>query len=307
MLEHGLLLFGRERIIVRPDGLRIVRTTGPFARAKEIKRTDLRRLYRLASGLALMAETPAGPVEITRMAGPGELAELEALLRSELALPEKPADLPATLSDGWCEEVLGDGARVLVKDPVARRRQARVTTAVAAVAATGALWLVLAAADDSELTVVAILATAVAAAIGWGAAWLTWGRHEWLIERGHVELRSRFRGRPKTRFVGVGLELTESTDSDGDRRYEIVALAAGTAGASLQDRQKHRRAIASVLHDPTVPRALGRWLEARTGIVVRDLTQPEAKAAEIEALKARLAASGRLGRWAVRMLDKGGR
>jgi hypothetical protein len=307
MRELGRLLFGRERIIARPDGLRIVRTVGPFSRVQELSRTDLRRLYRLASGLALMAETPSGPVEVTRMAAPGELAELEAILRAELALSEKTDDSPATLPGGWCEEMLDDGGRVLVKDPVARRQQARVTTALAAVAAMGALWLVLAAASDSELAVLAVVATAVATAIGWGAAWLTWGRHEWLIARGRLERRSRFRGRPRTRFVGVGLELTESTDSDGDRRYEIVALAGGAAAAPLQDRQKHRRAIASVLHDPTVPRALGRWLEAQTGIAVRDLTQPEAKAAEIDALKAQLAASGSLGRWAARMLDKRGR
>jgi len=47
--ELGRLLFGRERIIARPDGLRIVRTVGPFSRVQELSRTDLRRLGRWAA------------------------------------------------------------------------------------------------------------------------------------------------------------------------------------------------------------------------------------------------------------------
>ena len=83
------------------------------------------------------------------------------------------------------------------------------------------------------------------------------------------------------------LELTESTDGDGDCWYDLAAV--GDSGA--------RRSLLHTIHDPTDPRLLGEWLARRAGIPVDDRIPTVAdRVREIDAAREALAATGKLGR-----------
>lgn len=54
-----------------------------------------------------------------------------------------------------------------------------------------------------------------------------------------------------------------------------------------------------------MPRRLGLWLAARAGIPLDDFTTPpQTRDAEIAALRTQLAASGRFGRFANRLIER---
>ena len=67
---------------------------------------------------------------------------------------------------------------------------------------------------------------------------------------------------------------------------------------------KHRRTIHGQTSDPTEPRKFGQWLNQLCQLPFADLTTPEAKAQDLEALMQQLANSGRLGRAASRILKR---
>src|SRR5262245_47061159 len=67
---------------------------------------------------------------------------------------------------------------------------------------------------------------------------------------------------------------------------------------------KHRRTIHSDPHGPTEPRSFGLWLSQRCQLPFTDFTTAEVKAQEMEALKQQVAASGRLGRATLRIIER---
>jgi len=82
--------------------------------------------------------------------------------------------------------------------------------------------------------------------------------------------------------------------------------AAASPALSLHEARRHERVIMGVAGDPTEVRDFGRWLGQRCRLPLQDGTTAEAKAQEVELLRAELAASGRLGRWVARRLGGAG-
>ncbi|HET9253496.1 MAG TPA: hypothetical protein VFP58_15385, partial [Candidatus Eisenbacteria bacterium] len=68
--------------------------------------------------------------------------------------------------------------------------------------------------------------------------------------------------------------------------------------------QKHRRQITSAIHDPTVPMRLGSWLSRAAGVPIEDRSAPEVRQMEIAVLKGQLDASGPLGKFALKLIEK---
>ena len=58
------------------------------------------------------------------------------------------------------------------------------------------------------------------------------------------------------------------------------------------------------MNDDSVTQRLGAWLSQRTGIALDDRTTREVRDAELAELRARLEASGRLGRMLNRWIDR---
>ena len=203
-----------------------------------------------------------------------------------------------------------EGERVLVPNLATRRIQAQVASGFAMVAAAIAFLIGRAAVQELSLLPGAILALAAACALGWGTAWLVRGRNEWRIGGGRMVLRRRFGARVQERFEARRLELTVTTDSDGDESFaleavgEPVAAAAGPGPAPPGRAPLKRHTIARAVHDPSMPRSLGRWLSRAADVPLEDRTTREARQRELADLLAQLEASGKFGRWAARMVDR---
>jgi len=136
---------------------------------------------------------------------------------------------------------------------------------------------------------------------------LSRARDEWRIESGSLVLQRRVDERLTERFHATRLALVRTEDSDGDDWYELQARcdtpAEQSASAATPSERANRRRIVRRMHDDSVPRRLGLWLARRTHIPLDDQTTPAAREAEIAALRARLEASGRIGRLTLRILD----
>ena len=110
----------------------------------------------------------------------------------------------------------------------------------------------------SATTTPAIVLTLVAALFACGAYWLEAGRQEFRIGGERIVVRRRWRGKVKEVFTADRLELTHSTDSDGDVLYKLEGVS-----------PNKRRTISSALNDPFEPSALGRWLATHSGTPYR--------------------------------------
>ena len=310
-------LWAEDRIVAGPDGLTLDARLGPFRSRRTIARGDLRGVRTLRRGTVLVADDAARIVELSRLGTPADREEAAASLRRELRIDSaETAGEPVGLPDGWSEAVTPEGIPALVPDPALRSKQSRVVGSIAFVFATGTPFAANAAIRNPSLLPLAIVLAALSAGLAWGAVWLARGRMEWRLGSGRIVLQRRFGSDVRELFTGTRLELSMTTDSDGDPWFELEALSAeaaaeasaapaGVAGwPRARGNRRNRRPIVRTMNDDAVPRRLGAWLAHRADLPLVDRTSPEARRAELEALRARLAQSGRLGEIASRLLER---
>lgn len=298
------LLFGRDRIIASSDGIEVVHSCGFFRSRFKAGRADIRRFFRHPSGTTLSVETLNGSQELTRFGAPAERAQLEEALNGLFHLQAQAA-AEGALPNGWREIIAPERYPVLIPDPVLRRKRATVMWAICAPVSLGAVWLDLAALTSPGLWPAALIVTLLAAAGAWGAAWLSLGRHEWKLGTGRLVLQRRFGLNAKRLFEAVSLELTEEQSDDDGPWYELKGVAASARQPAGQCHPaKRTRIIHRKSDDPTEPRRFGVWLGQRCQIPLADLIAAEAKTKEFEATMKKLAASGRFGRSAARLLER---
>ena len=138
--------------------------------------------------------------------------------------------------------------------------------------------------------------------------WMHRGRKEWRIEHGKLIHQRRFGAEVTELAEARALELTESSDSDGDRWYELRAIEVSQPAFARAGKIPPQLKIDRAIHDPTAPRCLGLWLSQRAGIPFHDRVPTEVdKQAEIARLKDQLANSGKFGRFAARLIDRANR
>ncbi len=316
MEEWLRLVWAKHRIQVLPDRLELTRQLGPWTTTRRLARADIRRIYVTPYRAVLTAETVNGMVDLTDLGRPEELQAAESFLRAALQLRED--DMPAIPSvppAGWQEIVIPRDQRALVRDLKTRHTQALLLSGVAAMVSLVA-WLVLREALRSpDLLAVAAMLCVAAAWLVWKAIGLHKGRKEWRLEAGKLVLQRRF-GSRVTAVLGeaTALELTERTDTDGDRWYALEAIGqqfsakrrrGRSAGKPETARKEARFTLSQTLNDPTEPRHLGLWLSQRIGVSLTDRV-PDApdRAAEVAELRQTLRSSGRLGRLMDRLLSR---
>jgi len=316
MEEWLRLVWAKHRIQVLPGRLELTRQLGPWTTTRRLAGGDIRRIYVTPYRAVLTAETVNGMVELTDLGRPEELQAAERHLRAALQLREDdtPA-IPSVPPAGWQEIVIPRDQRALVQDLKTRQTQALLLSGVAAVVSLVA-WLVLREAlRNPDLLAVAAMLCVAAAWLVWKAIGLHKGRKEWRLEAGKLVLQRRF-GSRVTAVLGeaTALELTERTDTDGDRWYALEAIGqqfsakrrrGRSAGKPETARKEARFTLSQTLNDPTEPRHLGLWLSQRIGVSLTDRV-PDApdRAAEVAELRQTLRSSGRLGRLMDRLLSR---
>ena len=298
------LLFGGDEITARADGLEVVHRYGPFRSKKFILGAELRSIHRLPRTHALVATTTRESVELTRLGSHDDRARLAEMLTQELRLGTTTP--PAALPEAWREMKSVEGETVLVRDPDTRRKQARVALLITLPVLATAVVLLIQTAQNPNLGALAAVVTAFALALSYGAARLSFSRSEWKITPGKLTLQRRSGSKLTTKFTGVSLELRETSDSDGDPWYELVAVGDGTAALLHRNPKANTRVIHNRSNDPGEIRALGEWLSARAQMPFTDRATSEAKTQDLEKLHEQLAKSGRFGRAMSGLLRRAG-
>jgi hypothetical protein len=303
--EFLRLLFGRDIILARAEAVEIRHSYGLFRTGKDVPRDEIRRFYQRPRRGALCVETNRGSIELTRLGTPADRSELEQVLKTEFMLQEEqpPASV---LPKDWRELPSAEGESVLVKNPETRGKQALVMWIISFPLALAALYVISLLPEKPDLWAVAVILALLAAAIASGAAWLAFGRNEWVLYTGRMVLQRRFRGQRTQRFEAVALELYEDNSGDNGPSYLLNAVAANApARSSLSPgATKQRRCIYVDGNDPTGPHNLGRWLSQRCQMPFDDQTTTEAKARQYDAWKAQVAGTGRFGQAVVRIMDR---
>lgn len=290
------LLFGRDRLVARPGGLDIVNSHGLFRTRRNLTSDQLIRFYVPRSSPKLMVETREGGVTLSRFDRPDQLAEIVQALNDLYRLPAETA--VALLPRTWRELSTAEGRTVLIHDPVNRRRLGLVVWTLFVLLAGVTAVLAVSAVTGQPYAVIAAIFATLASLAGWGAWRLSTHRDEWVLQRGALALEHRSRSGIKRIFAASRIRLRESRDSDGDPWFTLVAAQDGAAGP------KTEKTIDSRSGDPTELSGLGHWLAGRCHLPFEDLTTAEAKSVELEELRQKLAASGRFGAWAARLLGK---
>jgi hypothetical protein len=285
------LTIQRDRVIVGPSSLIVVRRFLLFSSRLELPRETIRRIYLAAPKAALSAETTDGSVQLSTLGASEERVQAMSALIAELRLT--PADDPATLPGDWAEIVDPEGAAAIVADPRVRRIRVRIATSLAAAASAVAAMTVRGAVEDERQVGLAVLCVSAALAFVWGAVRAARVRDEWRCERGRLTLRRRTGGRVRDLFEAASLELTRTDDSDGDAWYTLTAVAAETS-----------KTLVRAIHDPSEPGRLGRYLAERTGLPFSDRAAAGARTASLEQLKSQLRDSGKLGRLAAGWIER---
>jgi hypothetical protein len=304
-------VWAEDRLRLDAVGLTCRRRLGPFVSARRLRRGEIRRLYQRrhnGRARALLAQVGAESVELTCLGTEAERLAAHDQLCAALGLTSDEATGTATLPEKWREVAGPWGERLLVPNPRTRRRQAVIMAVIALFAATTTALLIRAALDQPNLWAVTAMLGTVAAWLVRQTLWLWRGRQEWRIDQGKLVLQRRFGTKATELVIARSLELVESTDSDGDRWYELNATGLapsanppggrfGKPGGSVQ--------IDRAMHDPTGPRSLGLWLSQRAGIPLHDRipASPE-RQIDIAALSAELAEHGALGRAAAGLLRR---
>lgn len=282
------LVWSSDRIAAGPSGLNVVHRLGPFRSTVEIPRDTLRRIYVARGDKTLRAETDAGPIVLSSLGAPSEREQVAVELREALRVPEDcAASGAASLPAGWEEIVTPEGETALVSHLAVRRKLARVALGLTVLVTILALTVLVRARSDAKLIGLAAMACTAAAGLAWGTARLQRCRTEWRIGSGMLIKRQRSGPRLSDRFVGSRLELTRTSDSDGDDWFALEALASESSKRSTIER---------ALRDPEVPQRLGTWLAQRTRIPFEDRSARDVHAPDRERALAQLRESGALGR-----------
>ncbi len=303
------LLFGVDRIVVGSGRLTVTWSRGLFRRTRMFERHAIRRVVLTGRHDRLALETERGRVELTGLGSRAERMDAAQALRSELALLEA-SDAPApSLPREWEVIVTPEGQRALVANVATRRRQAQVASAFALGLAGVAFLVGRQAVSRWDLWVPTTILFAFALGATAGAMWLARGRWEWIPGSGQLTLRKRWGGTLTDVFHARRLSLDQSSDSDGDTWVELVALSAAAPATSavLPGRgsgANTRRRIARAMNDAASVRELAAWLARETELPLDDHTTPEARELQLAELRALLESSGRLGRWAGKLVDR---
>jgi hypothetical protein len=301
--EFFRLLFGKDRIVVRPDGVDVDHGYGLFHLRRQLRRDEVRRFYCRPGRSAACADTIRGVIELTQLGNWQERSALVQELTAKFQIVAEPKT--DQLPPGWYEASSLEREAILIRDPIARRKQAFVAWGICMILTYVTAYLVIAAQTRPALwglaSVLAVLAIGCAA----GAAWLSFGRAEWVLERGRLVLQRRF-GQSRTRkFEATALELIQDNSGDGGPDYKLLAVAPNAPALQQSYRlSKHRRVIHSVTDDPTELRNLGLWLGQKLSIPFTDETTEEAKAKQLAEVREKLAASGRIGQFVLRLIDR---
>jgi len=296
------LTWSEDVLIARSDGLTLSRRLGPFRPRRELAKQDLRWITLRPRAGALVAETATATVELTSLWTREERGELAALLRREYHLEER-ASGAAVLPLGWQEIITPEGVPALVVDLAHRATQARVAGGVGVLFATIAAVLTVDATRDPSRFPLAALAVLATVLLAWGTLWLARGRVEWRIGNGRLTLQRRYGPGLRELFEARALELTMSTDGDGDEWFALVAVASTSSPPGRAGRHSRRR-VHHAMNDAAAPRRLGEWLAARADLPFADRATRETREAEFVALRGELARAGAFGRRVSGWLDK---
>jgi hypothetical protein len=264
MREVVRVLWAVDRFEVESGTLLHVGAVGPFVRRRRYAREELLRLALRRRGAALVAETRSGPVVLSTLGSREERERAYDSLRALLALPEDVQVEPEGLPPGWEQDVSPTGATVLRRSSKLRASQARVAWAFTALPV-GLLLLVVWSslglpASAGMIATGAVLAV-LALLVGWGAAWLTWGRDEWVVGQDRLERLRGFPGRERhDAFEPAAVVLDHHADSDGDDHFTLV----------VRD-PSHRHTLLSRMNDSAEVVTLAHWLAGRIG---QELTVP---------------------------------
>lgn len=301
------LLFGRDRLIARSDGLEIVRGYGLFQTRKRLATGELVRFYLpYPAGSGLAVETERGVEALTRFGTPTAWEEIARGFNAEFELDPAPRTT-GTLPRGWRMLTAPEGHTIVVGDPVMRRRLGLGLWITFTPLALVSAYLIGAALFQPTLTAFAVIASAFALLAGWGAWRVSTQRDEWAPGDRSLVLHRRRYNQATRVFAGDALEVREDRDSDGDPWFKLFVVQTSARGqATLPHARKFERAIAGSSGDPAEIHAFGRWLAHRTQLPLTDRTTAAAKAADFEQLRGKLAASGRFGQWAANVLGKVG-
>lgn len=299
-------VWAEDRLVLDPDVLVRSHQLGPFRFTRRLARTEIRRVFVQPATTALMAQLGANVIELTSLGTPVDRAAAADTLRVALGLADEDAAAgPAALPEDWQEAAGPRGERLLVPNLQTRRKQALVVACVTSIVWTGLVLLVREGLHEPGLWAVILMLTALAAWLTRQTLWLFRGRHEWRIERGRLIHQRRFADDVTELAEARALELTESTDSDGDRWYRLNAVELSPPAFARAGKLPKQLKMARSIHDATAPRCLGRWLSVQAGIPLHDRVPTEAdKQAEMARLKEQLANSGKFGRFIVRLLAR---
>lgn len=285
------LLWARDRLVASGGRLTVVRLVGPIRSTREFTRESMHRIGVAQYRDALTLWTATGNIELSTLGTKAQREGAAEALRAELALRpvSDERELPI-LPPGWDEVRTPEGERALVRSLSRRRVQAQIASTVALALAILAFWILQKASGQREALIVVAVLVALAALVGWGAFRLHRGRSEWILASRRLRLQNRFGSTVHQVFDASSLEITETTDSDGDRRYGLDALAPTDLSIAK------RRTLLTSLHDPTEPRQLGAWLARATGLPLVDHAAVQRPPVDLAALRTQLEQSGRFGR-----------
>lgn len=286
------LVLDRETL-VRSHGL------GPFTFMRRLARHDIRRVYLQPANTVLMAQLEANVIALTNLGTPGERTDAARLLCTALGLPgEDPAAYPAVLPERWQETTGPRGERLLIPNLQFRRKQAVIVAIVTGIVWTGLLLLAREIPRKPGVWPVTLMLTALAVWLVRQTHWMFLGRKEWRLEQGRLIHQRRWSGDVTELAEARALEISESSDSDGDTWYQLNAIELTATGFARAPKRPGQLRLAHAIHDQTEPRCLGLWLSQQAGIPLHDrVPTAAAKQAERTRLKAHLASTGRFGRF----------
>jgi hypothetical protein len=231
----------------------LVRRAGPFRRRKAFDRGALRRVRLRGRSRTLVADVATGTEVLTDLGTTEEREAGLAWLQTHLRLSGEPRFDPMTPPAGWHVTLDATGAlRLLKPTPAVRRKQALVMWVITALASLGWIPAML----NGQAAAGSLVALALSLALAAGAAWLTWGRSEWIVRTGVLLFRRQFgRWIREDLFEPGQLVVEHSTDSDGDDQYRLFVRGSG----------ERDRTISSAFHDDAEVTDAARWLKSATG------------------------------------------
>ncbi|NOT35428.1 MAG: hypothetical protein HOP12_14885 [Candidatus Eisenbacteria bacterium] len=108
-------VWAEDRLIVNAEGLRRVRSRGPFRSTQQIAREELRRVSLARRFQRLVAETDRKSIELTGLGTPAERTAAHEAITKELRLDSMSAQrLGQVLPEAWEDTVSPEGERVVI-------------------------------------------------------------------------------------------------------------------------------------------------------------------------------------------------